>query len=77
MKVTKKPRRRRCLARGCQAETTEPKFLCLRHWWQVPEVLRARVWNAYYNGDRRAKLRAVRAALEAIQPTSEHPSPPA
>lgn len=62
----------RCHAIGCQTPVAPRLHMCRRHWFMVPEALRAALWAAYVPGQEDRKdptdeyLRAARACIEAV-----------
>lgn len=61
-----------CHAKGCQVAVPPARFMCWRHWHQVPEALRKQIWITYRRGqeiDKRPSasyLAAAAAAIEAV-----------
>lgn len=58
-----------CHARGCEEAVAPALLMCKRHWFMVPEPLRARVWQTYRVGqcdDRDPSESWHEAADEAI-----------
>jgi hypothetical protein len=56
----------KCAARGCEEAHKPGQIMCRRHWFMVPDYIRAKVWEAYRDGDRRASAFAIREAIESI-----------
>lgn len=61
-----------CHARGCAAPVPPTMFMCRRHWFMVPAVLRTAVWRHYRPGQEVTKdpsrkyLEVTRQAVEAV-----------
>lgn len=61
-----------CHATGCEIPVLPARFMCRRHWFQVPKALRDKIWSAYRPGqedDRqpsRAYCEAAKAAVIAV-----------
>ncbi len=67
-----------CHARGCSAEVSPKLFMCRRHWFMVPEPLRAEVLRHFQPSQVQSKrptqawLTAARKAIDAVH-LGEHP----
>lgn len=61
-----------CHAKFCKTEVPPKLFMCKKHWFMVPSVLRARVWEEYVPGQEIRKdptdayLEVTREAIELV-----------
>lgn len=39
-----------CHATGCHAHVDPAMFMCRRHWYVLPKVMRNKIWDAYVPG---------------------------
>jgi len=58
-----------CAWPGCDKRTRPAYLMCRAHWFQLPAVLRSRIWDTYRSGQTAATaspeyLEALREALE-------------
>ena len=59
-----------CHATGCTKEVPPEMFMCKKHWFSLPKILRDRVWKYYRPGqcdDREISLEYSMAAQNAIK----------
>ena len=59
-----------CHATGCTAHIPPKMFLCRRHWYTLPKLLRDRIWAAYRPGqcdDWRISQEYANAARDAVK----------
>ena len=61
-----------CHATGCSAQVPPVMFMCKRHWFRVPKLMRDRIWKTYRAGQcddmspSDAYCEAAKAAVIAI-----------
>lgn len=61
-----------CHAEACEAPVPPRLFMCRRHWYSVPKVMRDAIWASYTPGQEinknpsREYLEAAHAAVEAV-----------
>jgi NTP pyrophosphatase (non-canonical NTP hydrolase) len=58
-----------CHATGCTVEVPQMMFMCKRHWYMVPHIMRTRIWNTYRPGqcdDMKISHEYAEAAKEAV-----------
>lgn len=48
-----------CHAVGCDVAVPPKMFMCKRHWFTLPERLRAAIWAAYRPGQERDKRPSI------------------
>lgn len=36
-----------CPANDCEKQTREPELLCKKHWFQLPDEMRRRIWALF------------------------------
>ena len=63
-----------CHAERCQVNVPEKMFMCRRHWYMVPRLLRAAIWANYVPGQEIRKdptREYLEVAQEAIAAVAE------
>lgn len=59
--------RHKCPIEGCTTNVRAVYVMCPIHWFEVPQELRARIWNLYKNArGSKEHLAAIREAIEIV-----------
>ena len=53
-----------CHARGCTIPVPPKLFMCKRHWFSLPKIMRDAVWREYQPGQEQRKVSVTQAYLD-------------
>ena len=56
----------KCMHMRCQKPRRSGQVFCREHWRQLPEPLKAAIWDAHRRKDRGASLRNIRSAIDYL-----------